>query len=125
MNDPHRKDALTKRREGADRRRSPSSSPPPGAASCSCQSHSTQPGLGRQATAPHCGSVNGTGIRAVIEPTGDNFGFTLGPISPAGSGVAIGDEVAVEIAPEGPQRGDLAEDVAAALAANPEAGAFF
>jgi uncharacterized protein YdeI (YjbR/CyaY-like superfamily) len=27
--------------------------------------------------------------------------------------------------PEGPQRGDLAEDVAAALAANPEAGAFF
>jgi uncharacterized protein YdeI (YjbR/CyaY-like superfamily) len=30
----------------------------------------------------------------------------------------------VEIAPEGPQRDDLAEDVAAALAANPDAGAF-
>jgi uncharacterized protein YdeI (YjbR/CyaY-like superfamily) len=31
----------------------------------------------------------------------------------------------VEIAPEGPQRDDLAEDVAAALAANPDAEAFF
>jgi uncharacterized protein YdeI (YjbR/CyaY-like superfamily) len=31
----------------------------------------------------------------------------------------------VVIALEGPQRGDLAEDVAAALAANPQAGAFF
>ena len=40
-------------------------------------------------------------------------------------GIAIGDEVAVELAPEGPQRGDLADDIAAALAANPAAGAFF
>ena len=31
----------------------------------------------------------------------------------------------MEVAPEGPQRGDLAEDIAAALAANPAAGAFF
>lgn len=31
----------------------------------------------------------------------------------------------VEIAPEGPQRGDLAPDAAEALAANPDAGAFF
>jgi uncharacterized protein YdeI (YjbR/CyaY-like superfamily) len=29
------------------------------------------------------------------------------------------------LAPEGPQRGDLAEDVADALAADPAAGAFF
>ena len=41
------------------------------------------------------------------------------------TGVAIGDEVAVELAPEGPQRGDLADDIATALAANPAAGAFF
>jgi uncharacterized protein YdeI (YjbR/CyaY-like superfamily) len=33
--------------------------------------------------------------------------------------------VAVELAPEGPQRGDLAEDIAAALAANPAARAFW
>jgi uncharacterized protein YdeI (YjbR/CyaY-like superfamily) len=31
----------------------------------------------------------------------------------------------VELSPEGPQRGDLAEDIAAALDANPAAGAFF
>jgi uncharacterized protein YdeI (YjbR/CyaY-like superfamily) len=37
----------------------------------------------------------------------------------------IGDEVNGELAPEGPQRGDLADDIAAALAANPAAGAFF
>ena len=40
-------------------------------------------------------------------------------------GIAIGDEVTVELAPEGPQRGDLADDIAVALAANPAAGAFF
>jgi uncharacterized protein YdeI (YjbR/CyaY-like superfamily) len=40
-------------------------------------------------------------------------------------GVAIGDEVTVELTPEGPQRGDLADDIAAALEANPAAGAFF
>ena len=71
------------------------------------------------------GTVNGIRVRAVIEPAGDRFGFTLGPTSPASYGIAAGDEVTVEIAPEGPQREDLAEDVAAALAANPDAGAFF
>jgi uncharacterized protein YdeI (YjbR/CyaY-like superfamily) len=33
--------------------------------------------------------------------------------------------VIVELAPEGPQRADLADDISAALAANPAAGAFF
>jgi uncharacterized protein YdeI (YjbR/CyaY-like superfamily) len=40
-------------------------------------------------------------------------------------GVVVGDEVLVELAPEGPQRADLAEDISAALAANPAAAAFF
>ena len=40
-------------------------------------------------------------------------------------GVAIGDEVTVVLAPEGPQRTDLADDIAAALVASPAAGAFF
>src|SRR5689334_24004655 len=71
------------------------------------------------------GTVNGIRVRAVIEPAGDGFGFTLGRTSPSRAGVAAGDTVTVEIAPEGPQRDDLAEDVAAALAANPDAGAFF
>jgi hypothetical protein len=71
------------------------------------------------------GTVNGIRFRAVIEPAGAGVGFTLGRTSPARFGVAVGDEVAVEITPEGPQRDDLADDVAAALAANPDAGVFF
>jgi hypothetical protein len=71
------------------------------------------------------GTVNGIRVRAVIEPAGDGFGFTFGRTSPSSCAVAVGDTVTVEIAPEGPQRDDLADDVAAALAANPEAGAFF
>jgi hypothetical protein len=71
------------------------------------------------------GTVNGIRVRAVIEPAGEGFGFTLGPKSPSRVGLAVGDEVAVDIAPEGPQRDDLADDIAEALAANPAAGAFF
>jgi hypothetical protein len=48
------------------------------------------------------GTVNGIRVRAVIEPAGDGFGFTLGRTSPGGRGVAVGDEVTVELAPEGP-----------------------
>jgi uncharacterized protein YdeI (YjbR/CyaY-like superfamily) len=43
----------------------------------------------------------------------------------AGCGLAEGEEVIVELTPEGPQRGDLAEDISAALEANPAAVAFF
>ena len=71
------------------------------------------------------GTVNGARVRAVLEPAGDGFGFTLGPKSPGACGVSVGTEVTVEIAPEGPQRDDLAADVAAALSADPDAGAFF
>ncbi len=71
------------------------------------------------------GTVDGIRVRAVVESSGEGFGFTLGRTSPAGCALAVGDTVTVEIAPEGPQRDDLAEDVAAALAADPEAGAFF
>jgi uncharacterized protein YdeI (YjbR/CyaY-like superfamily) len=51
--------------------------------------------------------------------------LTVTPTWLRDTGVTIGDEVTVELAPEGPQRGDLADDIAAALAANPAAGAFF
>jgi uncharacterized protein YdeI (YjbR/CyaY-like superfamily) len=40
-------------------------------------------------------------------------------------GLTVGDPVAVELSPEGPQRADLAEDIAAAFAASPPAAAFF
>ncbi len=72
------------------------------------------------------GTINGLGIRAVIEARGTQYGFTLGPAWLRDCGaVAVGDSVTVEIAPEGPQRDDLADDIAAALDANPRAGAFF
>lgn len=71
------------------------------------------------------GTVNAIRVRAVIEPAGDGFGFTLGPTSPSRAGLVAGDAVSVDIAPEGPQRDELAADVAEALAANPAAAAFF
>ena len=58
-------------------------------------------------------------------PAGRGWALTLAPKRLTGMGIAIGDEVSVELAPEGPQRGDLADDIAAALAADPAAGAFF
>jgi uncharacterized protein YdeI (YjbR/CyaY-like superfamily) len=39
--------------------------------------------------------------------------------------VTAGGDVTIELAPEGPQRGDLADDISAALEANPDAAAFF
>jgi hypothetical protein len=68
------------------------------------------------------GTVNGCRVRVTIAPGDSGWAF---PLNPARMGLAVGSEVIVELAPEGPQRGDLAEDIAAALAAEPAAGAFF
>jgi hypothetical protein len=70
------------------------------------------------------GTLNGMGIRAVITEHQGQRGFLLGPAW-LRCGLEAGEQVTVVIVPEGPQRADLAEDVAAALQANPEAGAFF
>lgn len=71
------------------------------------------------------GTVNGMGVRAVVEPLGDGHGILLGPAWRRDCGVAPGDQVDVVLTPEGPQRDDLAPDVAAALDAAPAAGEFF
>ena len=71
------------------------------------------------------GTVNGMGVRASVEPLGDGFGIILGPAWRRDCGICPGDAVDVVLAPEGPQRDDLADDVRAALAAAPEAGEFF
>lgn len=71
------------------------------------------------------GTVNHMRVRGVIEASTDGFGFTLGPAWLRDCGPAAGDVVSAEIIAEGPQRGELADDVAAALDANPSAGAFF
>ncbi len=80
---------------------------------------------GRKAAHHIHGSVNGMGVRGVIEPLDDGRGVVLGPAWRRDCGLAAGDRVDVVLRPEGPQRDDLAEDVAAALAANEEAGEFF
>jgi hypothetical protein len=75
---------------------------------------------------PVAGTINGIGIRAVIGTHNGQRGFTLGPAWVRDCRVvAVGDTVTVELMPEGPQRDDLAEDIAAALDASPEAGMFF
>jgi hypothetical protein len=71
------------------------------------------------------GTVNGMGVRAIVEPLGDGQGFVLGPAWQRSCGIAPGDEVEVVLTPEGPQRDDLAPDIVAALEASPEAGTFF
>lgn len=71
------------------------------------------------------GTVNGLDLRGVIEPVGDGRGLVLGPAWRRDRHVEAGDIVEVMLEPEGPQRDDLADDVAAALAANPAAGEFF
>src|SRR5690349_6158993 len=77
---------------------------------------------------PHhhiAGTVNHMRVRGVVEPAGDGFGFTLGPAWLRDCGLAPGETVTVDIQPEGPQRDELADDIAAALHAHPAAASFF
>ena len=71
------------------------------------------------------GTVAGVRVRGYVQPVGNGRAFVL----PAGwlrdCTVVPGDLVAVEIEAEGPQRADLADDIAAALDAAPDAGTFF
>ncbi|HXU98474.1 MAG TPA: YdeI/OmpD-associated family protein [Jiangellaceae bacterium] len=71
------------------------------------------------------GTVNGMGVRAVIEPLASGRGILLGPAWRRHCGIEPGDEVEVVLYPEGPQRANLAPDVAAALDTAPDAAAFF
>ena len=71
------------------------------------------------------GTVNGMNVRASVEPLGDGFGIVLGLAWRRDCGVAPGDVVNVVLSPEGPQRKELAEDIRAALDADPAAGGFF
>jgi hypothetical protein len=71
------------------------------------------------------GTVDGVRIRGSVDAVGDGYGLTLGPAWLRDCGVQVGRAVAVSLIPEGPQRDDLAPDVAAALDAHPRAGAFF
>jgi antitoxin component of MazEF toxin-antitoxin module len=71
------------------------------------------------------GTLDDRRFRARIERYGDGWAFTLPPTWTRDAGIEVGDDVTIELSPEGPQRRDLADDVAAALDANPQAAAFF
>ncbi len=71
------------------------------------------------------GTVNGCRVRVTIAPDDSGWAFALNPARMQATGIIPGSEASVELAPEGPQRADLAEDLAAALTADPAAGAFF
>jgi hypothetical protein len=74
---------------------------------------------------PVAGASCGRRLRGRITLDGSQWIFTLNPMWMRDTGVQLGDEVLVELEPEGPQRQDLAEDIVVALEANPAAAAFF
>jgi len=80
---------------------------------------------GAKAEHPVGGTVDGRPVRGTLQPGEDGWAFTVGPAWLRDTGVAAGTDVTVELSPEGPQRGDLAGDIAAALEASPAAAAFF
>lgn len=68
------------------------------------------------------GTVAGRAIRGAVDQRGE---LVLGSAWRRDCGIAVGDVVAVTLAPEGPQRSELASDLAAALEAEPDSAAFF
>ena len=69
------------------------------------------------------GTINGAKLRAILKAGDKALG--LGPMWRRDCGVEPGEKVAVTLALEGPQKDDLAEDFAAALAAAPKAALFW
>jgi Bacteriocin-protection, YdeI or OmpD-Associated/Domain of unknown function (DUF1905) len=80
---------------------------------------------GARSQHPVGGTIDGRQVRGTIAPVDRGWVFTLGSMWMCDAEVPSGTDVTVELEPEGPQRGDLAEDIAAALAANPAAAAFW
>jgi Bacteriocin-protection, YdeI or OmpD-Associated/Domain of unknown function (DUF1905) len=71
------------------------------------------------------GTINSMPVRAVVERLGSGHGIVVGPTWRRDCGITVGEEVAVVLSPEGPQRDDLAEDFRSALESRPDAAAFF
>jgi hypothetical protein len=80
---------------------------------------------GAKSQHPVGGTIDGRKVRGTIAPGDHGWAFTLGSMWMCDAGVSAGTDVTVELSPEGPQRGDLADDIATALAANPAAAAFW
>jgi hypothetical protein len=71
------------------------------------------------------GTVGGHKIRGPLSQVGEQFVLPLGDAWRRDTGLQAGDSVEVALSAEGPQAGQLAEDVTAALDTDPQARAFF
>lgn len=71
------------------------------------------------------GAINSMPVRAVVESLADGYGIVIGPAWRRDCGISPGDQVVVTLAPEGPQRDDLADDFRTALEADRAAAEFF
>ncbi len=71
------------------------------------------------------GTIAGHGMRGTVDLVDGARVVVLGPAWWRDRPVDLDALVEVELAPEGPQRADLPDDLAAALDASPAAGAFF
>ncbi len=71
------------------------------------------------------GTINGRKIRGTITPGDGGWVLTLSSMWMRDAQIVTGEDAIVAVEPEGPQRSDLADDFAAALAANPAAAAFY
>lgn len=71
------------------------------------------------------GTLNGCEVRGPLRRFGTSLGLGLGEAWRRDNGIEAGVRVDAELVPEGPQRQDLADDVMAALVANPKAMAVF
>ena len=78
---------------------------------------------GRRALHPVSGTIGGVGVRGALTPQAGGWVLPLGPAWLRDAPSLPDADVVVELAPEGPQRTDLADDVAAALDADPAAAA--
>lgn len=80
---------------------------------------------GRKTDHPVGGTINGKYVRGRLTRSDGGWVLTVSPMWLRDTDTALGDHVTIELGPEGPQRDELAEDIATALAANPAAAAFF
>lgn len=80
---------------------------------------------GAKAEHPVSGTINDVTVRGTVTPGGSGWEYVLSPMRMRDPVISASGDVVVELSPEGPQRGELADDIAAALEADPAAAAFF
>lgn len=74
---------------------------------------------------PVNGTIDTRFVRSKLQPSPSSWQMPLTPMWVRDAALTAGTPVEVDIAPEGAQRLELAPDLAAALAASPQAAAFF